>query len=794
VDRCLRELFDEARADDRSHLSLVALGGFGRCLLTPRSDVDLLLLHGPRDRGSAEEVAERLFYPLWDAGFAVGNAVRARRDCLAMAEERVDVATSLLDGRFLAGDEELFASMHHKVATAIRGDRASFLRELRLQAEDRHERFGSVSHLLEPDLKEGSGGLRDIHSLGWIGWAVAGTGDLAGLEDAGHLHGAERAMIEDAEEFLTRVRSAIHLETGKKTDRVLLDAQPSLAGLLGFEDEPNLPAVDALMRATFERARAVEHVVESVWTRVSDGGRRDSPAAYPKSSPERLLRLLADAASSAVPVPWGSLEATRQEEGAGPFEWTAGVRDAFLKILRLGSRGAAVLEALDRAGLLVGFVPEWDAVRCRPQRDPFHTYTVDVHLLETMSGAVRLLVDAPKDDPVAGRAAAALGDHDGLLLGALLHDIGKTGEGGHVEIGARLAETILARIGIEPASQEMALFLVENHLLLSDTATRRDLEDEGLVLGVAARIREPERLAALYLLTAADASATGPHAWTSWRATLVRELVAKVEHLLERGDMGTGAAARLVAREAEIREALEGEDSAEVERFLERMPPGYLLAVPPDRAGRHFRLIGPPLGTAEVRTLAEAGARPGTYALTVVARDRPGLLSRIAGSLALSGLSILTAQVFTTEDGVALDVFDVEGSFPGEVEEERWRKFRSTLRRTVEGRVSLEYRVREKRRYYEPAPSDIPVKVTVDNDSSDFFTVIEVGAGDRLGLLFDITRALADLELDVHFAKVATYGGRVVDAFYVRDVLGQKVKDDEHLREISRAITVRLAE
>jgi [protein-PII] uridylyltransferase len=305
-------------------------------------------------------------------------------------------------------------------------------------------------------------------------------------------------------------------------------------------------------------------------------------------------------------------------------------------------------------------------------------------------------------------------------------------------------------------------------------------------------VETEERLAALYLLTVADASATGPHAWTPWRATLVRELVAKVQHALERGEMGQEAAARLAERAESIRGLLRGHPLGEIERFLVRMPRGYLLAVPPERAARHFPMVNPPLGAFEVRALHEPGARPGTYALAVVARDRPGLLARIAGSLALSGLSILSAQVFTTEDGVAVDLFEVEGAFHGDVDEDRWRKFRSTLRKAVEGRLSLEYRVAEKRAYY-PAPrKSLRTKVTVDNRGSDFFTIIEVAAPDRIGLLFDVTRTLTDLQLDVHIAKVATYGERVIDAFYVRDVVGRKIEDSEHEREIVAALTARL--
>jgi [protein-PII] uridylyltransferase len=415
-----------------------------------------------------------------------------------------------------------------------------------------------------------------------------------------------------------------------------------------------------------------------------------------------------------------------------------------------------------------------------------------VHLLGTLEGIAGLLEDGASRDPLVAEAVRATTDRDALRLGALLHDIGKTGRPGHVVQGAEIASRTLGAMRLPGRTRELAGFLVAEHLLLSDVATRRDLEDEDLVHDVAARIGDPERLAALYLLTIADAGATGPLAWTPWRATLVRELVAKVEHVLERGEVGTDTAARLTERADAIRDALASEDPAAVDRFFLRMPRSYLLGLPVAQIARQFALVTPPLAAQEVRTLAQPGERPATYSLTVVAADRPGLLSLIAGALSLAGLSILTAQAFTTEDGVAVDVFDVEGAFEADVADERWREFRGTLRRAIEGRLALAYRVRDKRRHY-PAPrSSVPVRVSVDNAASDFFTVIEVGAPDRIGLLFDVTRTFVELGLDVHLAKVATYGERVVDAFYVRDDLGRKLEDEERAEELERALRARL--
>ncbi len=771
-------------------VALVALGGYGRRLLCPGSDVDLMVLHAERREARVRDAAERLFYPFWDAGIPLGHAVRSVRDCVRVAGERLDAATALLDARLVWGDVRLLERLRAEMDRMLARDPAGFVGRLAEARAARDEAFGSCSQILEPDLKEATGGLRDVHTTLWAGRALAGAGAIADLPPAGLLRATEARALEEAEEFLVRVRSALHLETGRRTDRLVLEQQPPLARALGFDATAGLDAPDVLMRTLFEHARAVEHAVDGLLRRASAD---PVPAdVAPRPTPEEVLRRFADAALAGKDVPPATLDAIEFADlGARPFAWNEGMRRAFLDMLASGGPGERALEAMDRAGLLTGFLPEWTAVRCRPQRDPYHRFTVDVHLARTASAAAEALRD-PGDDRVAMEAAAAVRDRDALLLGALLHDIGKTGEGHHVEVGARVAAAALARIGIEGSTAQDALFLVEHHLLLADTATRRDLTDENLVLDVAARVRTPERLAMLYLLTVADAASTGPHAWTPWRQALVRELVGKVRRVLERGQMGAGAAADLDARAGRVRELLAHEDAGAVEDFLWRMPRGYLLGVAPEAAARHFRIVSPPPGTSEVRTHARPGERTGTYDLTVIAADRPGLLASIAGALALHGLNILSAQAHTTEDGVAVDLFVVEGAFEPEIDEERWRGVRTDLRRALEGRTSLERRVAEKRRHYPPPRADISTEVTIDDGASDFFSVIEVGAPDRIGLLFDVASVLHDLGLDVHLAKVATFGGRVVDAFYVRDSLGRRLADPARAREVESAILARL--
>jgi len=751
-------------------MALVAVGGYGRRLQLPRSDIDLLLAHDGVDDDEVARVTDALLYPLWDAGFTVGHAVRSPAESAAAVGDRLDVRTATLDGRGIAGDEDLAAALAEQARADLSADAAASVRDLLADAARRRDRYGATSHLLEPDLKEGGGGLRDAATLGWFGDAVG-----APLAAAGVLGDSEAAAVDAAEEFLVRVRSAVHLLTDRRADRLVVDLQPEVAAGFGYADRPRLVATDALMQAVFEHARDVEATLHAAGARILDPPAAPAPI---DPGPAALVRALAAAADAGGPVPAATLDALATATIEDPVTWTSEVREAFLGLLRRGAPGVQMLEVLDRVGLLQRFLPCWADVRCRPQRDPYHRFTVDAHLTQAASHMATMVKDA--DHP------------DALLLGALFHDIGKVGERNHVPLGARIAADQLASMGIGEDDRALASFMVAQHLLLPDTATRRDLTEEDLILDVAAKVGTPERLRALVLLAEADALATGPAAWTAWRRTLLDELVTRVERVLERGDMGEELAARLTDRVQRVRDLLADEPDADVDRFVFRMPRGYFLAVEPAQVARHYRAIAPPLGSTEVRTAAADGSREATSELLVVARDRPGLLSQIAGALALGGISILSAQVFTTPDGVAVDLFEVEGAFDPVITEARWREFRTALRRAVEGSISLERRVADKRRHYPASKVQTPVTLRVDNDASDFSTVIEVGAPDRIGLLHDMTLAFAELAVDVHVAKVATFDGRVVDAFYVRDPLGRKITDRERLAEIEGAVRERL--
>ena len=673
VDAALVDLYALA-APRAPRTALAALGGYGRGALVPGSDIDLLILHDGSSSDDVGALARLLLYPLWDAGFTVGHAVRTADETLGSAREDLDSLTAILDARPLAGDEDLFRAAAAPVVGLARSDPDAFAERLGAAAVERRTRYGSAAYLLEPELKDGGGGLRDIASFGWLEAALGRS-----LEDAGLLRSREREGLDAADEFVTRTRSALHLETGKRADRLVRDHQPAIARAMGFEDEPRLIAQDGLMRALFEHARLVDWLAEEILI-----GRRRTASTEPGVPPSSVAGAL-----EMFGVPGGGirtptaqeLDAAEAIEVPDQVEWSDEVRDAFLALIGQPD-GSRALEALDRLGILSRLIPEWRDVRCRPQRDPYHRFSVDKHLLACLEKMFTAL-HADTADVVGAEAVKQIADTDGALLGALLHDVGKNGEGAHVQVGARVAASALSRMRLPGPMHDLALFMVEHHLLLPDTATRRDLTDDDLILDVAAKVGTPERLAALYLLSKADAAATGPSASTEWRATLIRELVSKVQRVLERGEMGEEVAERLAERTNRLRDMLADAPPDEVDRFVLRMPRGYFLTVEPGEAARHFGVVAPFLGQQEVRTASWPGARTGTFELLVVAADRPGLLSWIAGCLALEGLSILTAKVFTTEDGAAVDLFEVEGIFEPDVREDSWRELRSELRKRL---------------------------------------------------------------------------------------------------------------
>lgn len=732
VDEAVRRIWERRAPPGRA--ALVAVGGYGRREMSPFSDVDLMVLHSG-GRG-VKEAGKELFYELWDAGMDVGHSIRTAKEALKVARADLDAETAFLEGRLVAGDESLFDEFFQAALAHSRSSPAAFLRRIAVAARGRLGRAGDASSELEPNVKDGRGGLRDLHALRWIG-TVCGA-----IESDPSLEGAA--------ELLHRVRNELHFLTGRHSDVLLMQLQSQVAAAV-ISPAPGRSPEDELMRALYERCRAVAYALDEV---------------------------LGDSIAPDIPA----LDST----------WTPPSRAEFVGLLALGERGRAAFRALEQSGALSRALPEWEWIRWLPQRNVYHRYPVDVHAFETVV-ALAGLAEAP-DELTRRVVQDAREDWATLLVAALLHDIGKGTDEDHSIRGEALGRSAAERIGFSPPAVGDIAWLVRHHLLLSDTATRRDIGDENLVVELAESVGTARRLRMLYLLSVADGIATSSSAWTPWKAALVADLFMKVSHVLERGELVSRDASGLARiRVTELREALSRFSPAAVEHHLSGMPRAWLLSQSATELIRQSALMIEPLPGDGPHLHATPSGDPGIWEVTVIARDRPGLFSNVSGALALHGLNVLSANIFTRDDSLALEVFRVESVDP---DYRRIERVAEDARKAMRGRISLDVRLANKRQDYAarvPRGKQEAPRVVVDNRVSDFYTVIEVHASDRIALLYTITRALSDLELDIHLAKVATYGEDVVDTFYVRDLEGQKVTDLDHANEIERSIVLRLS-
>lgn len=829
VDRLVIELFSAA-GGDTTGLALVAVGGYGRRELSPQSDVDLLILHsGPGDAGVAE-MARGILYPLWDAGLHVGHAVRSVKDTLSSASTDFDLLTAALDARLLAGDLAVFRALRKGIERRAKA-RAGvpFLRALVDARNRRHAAFGDSACVLEPHVKDGSGGLRDIQSLVWAGKAALGAQRLEDLESAGYLSGRDVKALTEAREFFITARNHLHYLTGRPFDRLTMDLQAEVAGLMGYIGEDHFPPAEQLMRDYYLHASNTEFVGTLFWQHIevefsskrrvrprrgevsgdglslSDGMLDLRGPASLEQNPGVSMSLFSRSLEEKLPVSPRALQAIdcHVREHGNSLGWTPQVRDDFMTILRAGEEASSTLDTLAHLGLLGRLIPEFERARCRPQYDAYHTYTIDLHCFHTVAELGKIADGAhPEDEPLEAYYRD-IENVDALMLAALLHDVGKGYGKGHAAAGARLAAGVVRRIGFSHPVEQQVGFLVRHHLLLAETATRRDIDDESLILSVAGTVKTAERLKALYLLTIADGLATGPKAWTPWKAALVRELFSKTLKVLDEGEAEGGGLSLGARRRSELRKLLRArfggaqdavhEVDAIVDAFIDDVPHAYVLANRLEIMASHFELMRG-LEPGEVRT-AVAEESSGVYGFTLVAANRPDLFCKVAGTLSLHGANILSAHVYTTAQGTAIQVFKVDNHFEGKIESHTWEDVTADARRALGGKISLDYRLAEKLRHYQPkAPPRVETHPTVaiDNESSDFYTVIEVHAEDRIGLLYGVTKAILDLNLAIYLAKASTSANRVVDVFYVRGVDGQKLVDEEQIRDVRRAIVLGL--
>jgi [protein-PII] uridylyltransferase len=826
-DAYFRQRLDEFSASGLPRLSkpfaLVAVGGYGRGELCPHSDIDVLVLLSGEETADPGELARFLFFPLWDLGCDLGHGVRDIADCLALAAQDHKVLASLLDARLIAGDRALFLEFGRMLGSGpflelCRGFGA-FLAETNAARAAHH---GDAGALLEPDIKDGLGGLRDTHQILWL----LKIEDLLGGSSCRKREAfpEEYAALCDHAAYLTFVRNHLHFLSGRKNDTVVFDFQRELATRLGYRAGDNILAVERFLAELHRRMAEIKTLNALFYSHIGDericspdvsAPKKISPdfsaspagldfvgGQEPPPDPLRLLLLFEEARKTGLPLSWAARRRVTAlaQDSSRVLSVSAWAFEHFLRLLKADPTGP-VLEQMLETGLLGAIFPEFAQVQDMVQFDAYHIHPVGWHSLETVKALGEL---AQSGVPRYSRLFAGLARPETLLLAALFHDIGKGRGGNHAEVGAGLVETMLARFNVADDLIKDVAHLVRHHLLLADTATRRDLTDESEVIRCAALVGDQERLAMLELLTYADSKATGPSAWTSWKADLMSELVSKVDSLMRDGQAaGTRAAQVMLKRRDDVRAKAKGLfDPADIEARLDQMSPRYLAGVQAADILRHL-------------ALAEKLAKPGEAAghgrvvfdfpdhsetnrknFTVMACNDPVLFATVTGALALHDVNILAADLYRWRGGIMVLILRVSEPKDAYFALELWERVGRTITDSMTGKLALDYRLAHKRRSPLNLPAfkglERPATVSVDNKISDFYTAVEVRSDDRVGLLYDIAHALFALKLDVHIAKVATLGSRVHDVFYVRDLGGQKIDDPEQVLEIEEAIAFRL--
>ncbi|HVO93756.1 MAG TPA: [protein-PII] uridylyltransferase [Terriglobales bacterium] len=827
IDHLIRHLFAAVSAEQRarfpgpsSRLTLVAQGGYGRGELNPRSDIDLLFLHPWKISPFVESVTERLLYTLWDAGLEVGHATRSSSDCIRLGESDMKVRTSLLDTRFLCGDFELYRSFEKAVESRlVKKGLGRFIREKLAESQRRHEEYGGSVYLLEPDVKEGLGGLRDIQTARWIARAKLRIKDLDALALNGIIAAADVAHLKESQDFLLRVRNELHFSTGKHQDQLTFEHQEKVSAALGFEGEGSLRAVEVFMRTYYRHAAQISRLSALVIHRVTDCDKPKFGANYvfgrtlregirvskghisitkPEvlaKHPENLLRIFDDAQKYNCQLAHETRELLRQHLQLidDEFRRSAAANLPFFSILKWKDGVYETLLEMHRAGVLGAFIPEFGRLFCMVLHDAYHTYTVDEHSLRLIKEIERLKAGDYLDNlPLLTQLAREAEKIELLFLGLMFHDIGKGFGGGHSEIGARMVRSIAHRMRLNADDGALVEFLVRHHLLMTHTAFRRDLEDEKTIFDFAKTMGSVNNLKMLYLLTFADVKAVGPDVWNPWKASLLGELYVKTLNLLEEVEKGEFQRQdlRAVLRRIQARvrrELTKNYAEDKVEKFLAVMPERYFLSTPEDDIANHFEMMEHFSGKKPEIAVEHFPDRD-CSSVVVCLQDRPGLFASITGVLTALNLDILNARIFTASDGRILDVFRISHRGRPELvtNEQKWAKFRSTLEGVLDGKIDVERLVDGPKSslFLRKRVPKVATVINIDNEASDDFTIIEIFTEDRIGVLFTITHSLYRLGLSIHVAKISTNVDQAADVFYVTDQAGKKVDQPNQVEAV----------
>lgn len=814
-DYATRIAYPVANPSSAERIAVVAVGGYGRGEMAPHSDVDIAFVTPYKRSPWSEQIVEAILYLLWDLGLKVGQSSRSIDETVKMALDDLTIRTSLLEGRFVWGDRDVYEEAAIRFWNEVAAKTgADFVAKKMVERDLRHKKMGDSRYVVEPNIKDGKGGLRDLHTLYWIGKYVHRVRSPAALVDVGLLTAAEYRKFEKAENFLWSVRCHMHDIAGRAEDRLTFDLQREVAERMRFASRPGRSAVERFMQLYFLNAKTVGDLTGLFLAHLDDTlarkGRRFLPSfsrrprklngfvlergrlALPEDTffqddPIRLIELFHLADQYSLEIHPQAMRIARRDARLISLKIRNDqqANQLFLDILTSPRDPESVLRWMNEATVFGAFVPDFGRVVAQMQFDMYHHYTVDEHSIR----AIGLLAEIERGDhqtdhPLSTAIFKQIVSRRVLYAAVLLHDIAKGRGGDHSILGADIARQLCPRFGLTSAETDTVAWLVRHHLLMSATAFKRDLSDFKTILDFAQTVTSAERLRLLLVLTVVDIRAVGPGVWNSWKRQLLSDLFEATEEVLRLGHKQRGREERIGAKKAALKSALKLSDDR-FGKLAQRMPDAYWIAEPDDIIERNMRLLlsndGEPLAI-DACYYPERGAT----LITVLAADHPGLFYRIAGAIHLAGGSIIDARIHTSSDGLAVDNFLVQDPLGRPFQEiSQIERLRLSIGDALANKDKLTPRLMAKPIALRRAEAfDIAPSVLIDNRASNRFTVIEVSAGDRPALLNNLALALFQSKVTLHSAHIATYGERAVDTFYVTDLFGGKIENKARLKTL----------
>ena len=821
MDRFIRALFLEAAFRDKaeeiheSGVAVAALGSYGRRELCLGSDVDLLVIHQGRLSHETSEMIRRVLYTLWDVKLEVGHSVLTFQECNRLALSDFRFLTSVMDARFLLGARGFYRLFEAAFWSKIDREKEAIRRQFLLYQQKRQEKFGNQEYFAEPDIKEGLGGLRDIHFMAWAAKLYFKSKQLREVKRFSVFSHFGLDKLHESESFLLKVRNQLHLLAGgRREDRLLLPYQPKIAKILGFKDGAYNTGPERFMRDLHGHQNRIRYRSEEFHVKAMEllDPQPEEPSPEEISpefqavkgnlvlkgeevSPLLVLRAMNEANRRGLSLGSGLIwEASKKIEERGKTLLNVPeAKNLFLNLLYQPSDPKILRLALE-LGLITLFIPEFKKIRNLAQFTYYHSETVDLHSLKTLE-TIHLMARGVYGDrwPLFKQVYDELKNPECLFLVGLLHDIGKGYRGEHSARGAEIVARVLKRLGLGENAGRVIPFLIQHHLLMANVAQRRDLNDEKTAVQVAQIVGDLETLQLLFLLTAADSLATGPIASSDWKIMLLIELFFKVRRILHSGTLASPDATRRVEEnKLALSRSLSGAFSeTEIAELMEQVSTRYLLNVPLDDMVEHFRM-GLSMEDHNLSwTLKKVKHAPVTHVI-LCAQDQPGLFSKMVGVFTLHNINVLSGNIFTLKNGLAFDLYDVTNPLDPLREEEMWSKVLENARQAIEDKLALDELISRKAQTisfdeilsaYHPAE-----RIRVDNEGSDFFTILEVRGEIRMGLLYELAKKIFSLGLDIRFAKVNSDKEKMTGVFYVRDASGQKIYEDSLLEKVRREI------